>query len=414
MTEFSFSDFNLDKKILKALEIIGYKTPTDIQQHVISKIMNGRDIIASAQTGTGKTAAFLLPILHLVTTNYLKNNGPSVLILVPTRELAIQVFDEARKFSKFMPEIKIVNIYGGVPYPMQRKALSSRHDIIIATPGRLMDHMEQGRINLSNLKLLVLDEADRMLDMGFVDAVEDIASATPKDRQTLLFSATIDRKILPISKKLQNQPDQIQVNTAQQNNVNIDQRLYYVDNLHHKLRLLDHILADENLHQTIVFTSTKMFANELAEQLKEKGHLSGVLHGDLNQRQRTKTIERMRKGNIDVLIATDVAARGLDINTLGCVINFDLPQSAEDFIHRIGRTGRAGASGIAITFVTYKEDFYISKVNALLGTPIKSYIIEGLEPQPKQAAKKNRGPNNHFQQRNRNNKQRYKKVFSNV
>lgn len=378
----SFSNFSFDESILKVLNEIGYDKPTPIQERIIPKVLEGLDVIASAPTGTGKTGAFMLPTLQLLSTPGYKNNrGPHVLVLVPTRELAMQVAEEAKKYSKYLPKTKTVCIYGGAPYPVQRKALSGYYEILVATPGRLMDHMEQGRINLSDVKMLVLDEADRMLDMGFVSDVEFIASKTPAKKQTLLFSATIDRKIIPFSQKIQNNPVTVDVTekTAESQS-HIEQRLYYVDNINHKIQLLENILENTEIKQGIIFTSTKNQADELADYLDEKGYETGALHGDMNQRQRSRTINKLRVGDIQLLIATDVAARGIDIPSLSHVINFDLPFQPEDFIHRVGRTGRAGSTGLAITFSTYKEDFRVVKINRLLGVPITIHTIKGLEP----------------------------------
>lgn len=385
----SFISFDLDERILKVLKEIGFETPTPIQELGIPKILSGCDVIGTAQTGTGKTAAFMLPILHLLSNPDYKGNsrGPQILILVPTRELAMQVAQEATKFSKYLPKIKTVCIYGGVPYPIQKKALSSRYEILVATPGRLMDHMEQGRIDLSRVKMLVLDEADRMLDMGFIDAVEEIARATPENRQTLLFSATIDRKILPLSQKLLRQPEQLKVEHSQATQDNIEHRLYYVDNIGHKIRLLEHLLENAGIHQAIVFTSTINQANQLSDHLRDQGYQSDALHGEMNQRQRTRTVDRVRSGHTRFLIATAVAARGIDISTLSHVINFDLPFQAEDFIHQIGRTGRAGAKGVAITFSTYKEELKLSKIYKLIGKSLPPHTIEGLEPKAKENSK---------------------------
>lgn len=383
----NFSNYLLKEEIQKVLIELGYETPTPIQDLAIPKAMEGLDLIASAQTGTGKTAAFMLPILHLIATQSTKNNGgPSALILVPTRELAMQVSAEIVKFSKYLPYIKTVCVYGGVPYPIQRRSLNSRYDILVATPGRLIDHMERGRINLSKVKFMVLDEADRMLDMGFIDAVEQIAAAAaPQTRQTLLFSATIDNKIKPISKKLQKNALEIRIEPQKAKELNIEQRLYYVDNIGHKNRILDHILENTEMKQTIIFTATKQQADELSNQLFEKGYSTRSLHGDMTQRQRTQTINRMRKGEIVHLVATDVAARGIDISTISHVINFDLPRNPEDFIHRIGRTGRAGASGVAITFAAGREERWIAKINQLMGKPLTTHTINGLEPQMRRA-----------------------------
>ncbi len=380
----SFSDFNLAPSLMTALTEIGYQKPTPIQELAIPKISSGLDLIASAQTGTGKTAAFMLPALHQLTIlPKTKGKGPQILVLVPTRELAIQVAQEAKKFGKYLPHLKTVCVYGGVPYPPQIKSLHQPYDILVATPGRLIDHMDEGRINLSRVKFLVLDEADRMLDMGFIAPVEKIAAATPKDRQTLLFSATLDQKILKISKKMQNQPFEIKIEPDHTVKGNIEQRFYFADGMGHKLRLLDHILANTPIDQAIIFTSTKRQANEIAIQLHEKGHRSGALHGNMNQRQRTRTIDRLRRGQIQILVATDVAARGIDVASLSHVINLDLPYQEEDYVHRIGRTGRAGASGVAITFASYSEEKMIAKISKMTGSSINIHTIEGLEPKPK-------------------------------
>lgn len=377
----SFNDFNLDPQINQMLQEIGYEKPTPVQEQAIPIVLSGKDVLASAQTGTGKTAAFMLPLLHMLCNPEYKGNfGPQAVILVPTRELAIQVSEEAKKFSRYLPRVKTVCIYGGVPYPIQKRALSSKFEILVATPGRLIDHMQQGRLNFSNVKMFVLDEADRMLDMGFLEAVEEISNAIPKTRQTLLFSATIDRKILPVSRELQNDPQEIRVQASLERQNAIEQKLYYVDNIGHKLRLLDHILENTEINQSIIFTSTIRQAGELAEELQEKGHSSEALHGDMNQRQRTRTIDRLRQGKVKFLIATDVAARGIDVATITHVINFDLPFVAEDFIHRIGRTGRAGATGCAITFATFREKFRISSITKVLGKQIDVHTIEGFEP----------------------------------
>lgn len=376
-----FISYDLNENILKTLNEINFTEPTPIQELAIPKICEGRDIIACAQTGTGKTAAFMLPILNYLIQNPAKKmGGAQVLVLVPTRELAMQVADEAKRFSKHLPHIKTACVYGGVPYPMQKRMLAKGYEILVATPGRLMDHMERGRINLSQVKILVLDEADRMLDMGFIEAIEHIATALPATRQTLLFSATIDKKILPFSKKLQTNPFEIKLESDHTVRDNIDQQLYYVDDRKHKLKVLDHLLGNMEMNQTIIFTSTINQTGELADYLQEGGYNTEALHGDMNQRQRTRTINRLRKGDIQILIATDVAARGIDISSITHVINFDLPFQSEDFIHRIGRTGRAGAKGTAITFATYREEKMVNRINELNGIPLKSFTIVGMEP----------------------------------
>jgi len=377
----SFTQFNLDPQVNQVLEEIGFQVPTPIQEKAIPVVLQGRDVLACAQTGTGKTAAFMLPALHkLCDPDFKGQIGPQIVVLVPTRELAMQVAEEAKKFSKHLSRVKTVCIYGGVPYPIQKRALSSKYEILVATPGRLIDHMHSGRINFSNTKMFVLDEADRMLDMGFLEAVEEISAAIPSERQTLLFSATIDKKIIPVSRMLQKDPVEIRVQATLERQNAIEQKLYFVDNIGHKLEILDHILENTEIQQSIIFTSTIRQAGELADQLKEKGYRADSLHGDMNQRQRSKTIERLRQGKIQFLVATDVAARGIDISTLSHVVNFDLPFVAEDFIHRIGRTGRAGAKGNAITFATFKEKFRINDISKILGKQIDVHTIEGLEP----------------------------------
>jgi len=377
----SFTTFEFDEKLNQVLEEIGYATPTPIQMQAIPIVLQGRDVLASAQTGTGKTASFLLPALHkLCDPEFRGDFGPQVVILVPTRELAMQVAEESKKFSKHLPKVKTVCIYGGVPYPLQKKALSSKYEILVATPGRLIDHMQQGRINFCNVKMFILDEADRMLDMGFLEAVEEISNAIPKTRQTLLFSATIDKKILPVSRQLQNEPHEIRIQPSLERQNAIEQKLYYVDNVAHKLRILENIIENTVVNQCIIFTSTIRQTGDLADHLQEKGYRAEAINGDLNQRQRSRAIEKLREGKTQFLVATDVAARGIDILTLTHVINFDLPFVAEDFVHRIGRTGRAGGSGVAITFATYKEKFRVSNICKVLGKVLEEHTIAGFEP----------------------------------
>lgn len=379
----NFQDLNLDPKILKAIEELGYTAPTPIQAQSIPKVLEGCDLQASAQTGTGKTAAFILPALHNICTSPSKGKGPRVLILLPTRELAMQVAAEATKYSKYIPHCKTVCIYGGAPYPIQNRELSRPYEILVATPGRLIDHMERGRVTFGRLDLLVLDEADRMLDMGFIKPVEQIAAATPKERQTLLFSATMKGAVLNLSKKLLRSPIQITVTPDRTPQENIDQRLHNVDNLDHKYRLLDHLLSDPSINGVIVFTGRKRMADQLVDSLFQKGHKADALHGDMNQRQRTRTITKLRQGKTRILVATDVAARGIDIQTITHVINFDLPENAEDYVHRIGRTGRAGASGIALSFATHKEMHMIREIEKFTGQKMTAHSIPGLEAKAK-------------------------------
>ncbi len=377
----SFETLNLHPLILKAINEAGYTTPTPIQEQAIPELLSGHDVMASAQTGTGKTAAFMLPALHqLATPPEVRSRGPRVLILTPTRELALQVSEAATKYGRHLPRTKVVSILGGMPYPVQNKLLSQPVDILVATPGRLLDHIQRGRIDFSRLEMLVLDEADRMLDMGFIDDVEKIASATPATRQTLLFSATLDSAIDKIAARLLKTPKRIQIATQRARLENIEQRLHYVDNLSHKNRLLGHVLQDETLKQAIVFTATKRDADTLADNLSTQGYDAAALHGDMNQRERTRTLTKLRRGGLQILVATDVAARGIDVTDITHVINFDLPKFAEDYVHRIGRTGRAGASGIAVSFASGNDRIHLKRIENFTGQSITSHVVPGMEP----------------------------------
>jgi superfamily II DNA/RNA helicase len=381
----SFKNLDLQEEIQRAIEEAGYVTPTPIQEQAIPKILGGANLRVSAQTGTGKTAAFILPALNRLTIQSAQRpRGPRVLILVPTRELAIQVSAEASKFSQYLPKVKTVCIYGGAPYPPQNRQLSGPYDILVATPGRLIDHLERQRVNLAHVEMLILDEADRMLDMGFIKPVEKIAAAAAlSSRQTLLFSATMTKNILNLSKKLMDESLEINAVPKHAKHENIEQRLYYVDDLYHKYRILDHLLSDPIIKQAIVFTSTKRFADELVNGLRERGFSAAALHGDMNQMQRTRTIVRLRNEEIRILVATDVAARGIDIQTISHVINFDLPNNLEDYVHRIGRTGRAGVNGIALSFAAYKDKQVVMQIEQFTGQTITPFIIPGLEPSAK-------------------------------
>ncbi len=377
----NFKELNLHPHILKAIEEAGFVSPTPIQQQAIPAVLNGSDLRASAQTGTGKTAAFILPSLNLLTVPSNKpGKGPRILILVPTRELAMQVAVEAAKYSKYCSRVKTVCIYGGAPYPPQNRDLAKPHEILVATPGRLIDHMERGKIDFSRIEMLILDEADRMLDMGFIKPVEQIASALPKTHQTLMFSATLAENVLKLSNRLLKNPIEIRVAPERINHENIEQRLHKVDNLEHKYRLLDHLLGDPAVNQAIVFTATKRQADQLVDKLASLGRNAKALHGGMNQRQRTRTIKEMRQSEFDVLVATDVAARGIDIQTITHVINFDLPRNTEDYVHRIGRTGRAGASGIALSFAASRDMSTVRQIEKFTGQRIDFHLIPGMEP----------------------------------
>jgi len=376
----SFNKLNLHPNLLKAIDACGFDQPTDIQREAIPVVLSGRDLMASAQTGTGKTAAFVLPALQqLLTPARKKGKGPRVLVLTPTRELAIQVNDNIRQFSRFSRFVT-GTVVGGMPYPPQIKMLRNPLDLLVATPGRLMDHMESGRVDFSRLEMLVLDEADRMLDMGFVDAVKTIARAMPKARQTLLFSATLEGEILKIARQILKDPVRIQLASNRDRHASITQHAHRADDVTHKHNLLSHYASDASLSQAVIFTATKRNADRLSKKLMADGHTSAALHGDMSQNKRKRTVDNMRRGKIRLLVATDVAARGLDIRGISHVINFDMPMVAEDYIHRIGRTGRAGAKGTAISLVGPDDHRKVSGIQRLTGGDLNWAVIEGLEP----------------------------------
>ncbi|MRR57752.1 MAG: DEAD/DEAH box helicase [Deltaproteobacteria bacterium] len=376
----TFAEMMLDPKILKAVAECGFETPTPIQTRAIPEAMNGRDLMASAQTGTGKTAAFVLPALQRISVRSTKKGiGPRVLVMTPTRELAKQVTDAVQVYGRHM-RVKCGVILGGMPYREQLRLLSQPVDIIVATPGRLVDHLDRGRLDLSRVEILVLDEADRMLDMGFSEDVDRIAAACPTERQTLLFSATIDNGTAKLAARLLNNPERIEIAPEKMTAEHIEQRLHVADDLAHKHRILRHLIEDSEIRQAIIFSATKRDTDTLAVKLKAEGHSVAALHGDMNQGARNRTIEAMRRGRIKLLVATDVAARGLDVSGISHVINFDLPKAAEDYVHRIGRTGRAGASGIAISFASLQDVSYLERIEKYIGCSLPVQQIPGLEP----------------------------------
>lgn len=376
----SFENFYLNPAILKALQQRGYTTPTPIQLEAIPKVLAGNDLIASANTGTGKTACFVLPALQRLVTRRAKKfyGKPSVLILTPTRELASQVSQAIRDYGKHL-RVSNAILVGGMPYGPQLKSLSRPVDIVVATPGRLQDHIERKSIDLSMVKILVLDEADRMLDMGFVDEVNKIAEMTPDERQTLMFTATWDEKLARLAQKLLKFPERLQIET-QPTQHNIAQRLHVADDLEHKTRLLQHLLDDAELKQAIIFSATKQGADLLAQKLVAQGHAAAALHGDMKQAARNRTLTNLRRGKLRLLVATDVAARGIDVASVSHVINFDLPRFAEDYVHRIGRTGRAGSTGTAISFVLPDDVPHLERIERYTGQQVPQHVIPGLEP----------------------------------
>lgn len=382
----SFKDIIDDERILQTLEKLGYESPTPIQAEAIPQIMKGGDLRASSQTGSGKTAAFLLPALMRLTQAKDKR-GPRVMILVPTRELALQLAAETAKLGRSLNLVTVV-LYGGVPYPVQNRQLAKNYDILIATPGRLIDHMEQKRVHLNNIEMFILDEADRMLDMGFIGPVEKIASKMPESKQTLMFSATFGKAVRKLSATLLKDPFEIKSENVENRCELIEQSFFRTDNLADKQRRLEEIISQPNIDQAIIFSATKFQTQKIADKLRDRGLEAAALHGDMNQRQRTRTIDQFRSGKIRMLVATDVAARGIDILTITHVINFDLPNTLEDYIHRIGRTGRAGNKGFALSFFSQKDHQMRKEIEKFSGLK-----LAGGEPLPSAPSAAPRAPN---------------------
>ncbi|HMV18493.1 MAG TPA: DEAD/DEAH box helicase, partial [Rhodocyclaceae bacterium] len=376
-----FSSLGLSEPIAQAVLEAGYTEPTPVQLAAIPAALAGKDLVVSSRTGSGKTAAFMLPSLQRLTAEpTIKARGPRVLVLTPTRELAVQVTDATKRYGKNLRYAKAVSVVGGMPYPVQNKLLSAPYEILVATPGRLMDQMNRGRIDFGRLEILILDEADRMLDMGFVDDIEAICAALPKERQTLFFSATLDGQVARMMQRLLKDPERIEIATAQTRHDNIEQRLLVADDIGHKHRLLDGILRDVAVDQAIVFTATKRDADALTLSLEAQGHSVAALHGDMNQRMRTRTLDQLRRGHLRVLIATDVAARGIDVRRISHVINYDLPKVAADYVHRIGRTGRGGDTGVAISLAERRDVRLVRAIERYTRQTMAVHTLPGLEP----------------------------------
>jgi len=389
----SFETFNFNAPINKAIAESGYKDPTEIQKKSIPEILLNKHILASAQTGTGKTAAFVLPILELLLQDKNKVRGPRVLIVSPTRELANQITDSVKKYARHT-NINSATVVGGMSYRLQNKLLSKPLDILIATPGRLLDLFKQGKIKFKDTKIMVLDEADKMLDMGFVPDIRKIFNATTKQQQMLMFSATLDNSVSKIASEFLTNPLTISIKPDTKGHSNIQQSLYYVDNQLHKQNLLKHFLADTNLNQAIIFTATKRQADRLTDDLYHSDFKTAALHGDMSQGSRTKTINRFKRNEIKVLVATDLASRGIDVKDITHVFNYDMPRFAEDYIHRIGRTGRANKKGLALSFVSPTDREHLRKIERFTGMKIETKVIAGMEPTKgasENAEKKKRG-----------------------
>jgi ATP-dependent RNA helicase DeaD len=347
----SFRDLALIDPVLTALEDVGYETPSPIQAQVIPYMLQGRDVLGQAQTGTGKTAAFALPILSRID---LRQKDPQVLVLAPTRELAIQVAEAFQRYAAHLKGFHVLPIYGGQDYSTQLRQLKRGAHVVVGTPGRVMDHMRKGTLNLNGLSVLVLDEADEMLRMGFIDDVEWILEQTPENRQIALFSATMPAVIRKIAQKYLTEPEQITIKVTTASAENIRQRFWLVSGVH-KLDALTRILEAETFDGMIIFVRTKTATVELAEKLEARGYSAAAINGDMSQVLRERTIAHLKNGKLDILIATDVAARGLDVDRITHVVNYDIPYDTESYVHRIGRTGRAGRTGDAILFIAPRE-----------------------------------------------------------
>lgn len=381
-----FTDLGLRAEILRSIAEEGYDTPTPIQAQAIPVVLEGRDLMAAAQTGTGKTAGFTLPILQRLSNREtspisLKRFKPRCLILVPTRELAVQVHESVRNYGRHLP-LKSAVIYGGVGMGNQLAALKSGVDIIVATPGRLLDHVEQRSADLSGIEILVLDEADRMLDMGFIRDIRKIIALLPKKKQCLLFSATFSDDIRGLIAGLLHNPASVEVARRNATVEVIAQSAYHVDR-DRKKELLIHLINECGWHQVLVFTRTKHGADALAERLTKAGIKSAALHGNKSQGQRQRALEDFKRLKVHVLVATDIAARGIDIDELPHVVNYELPHVPEDYVHRIGRTGRAGSSGEAVSLVCVDEHHLLRDIERLLKKDIEKRIVPGFEPDPR-------------------------------
>ena len=377
-----FSQLNLSTPILKAIEDEGYTTPTPVQEKAIPSILEGRDMLAGAQTGTGKTAGFTLPILELLSKKPHSKGKPllRVLILTPTRELAAQVGESVKTYGKYLP-FKSAVIFGGVGIHPQIQMLRAGIDILVATPGRLLDHVSQGTIDLKHIDTFVLDEADRMLDMGFIKDIRRVIALLPAKRQNLLFSATYSDEIKKLCESILKNPAIVEVARRNTSSELVNQRVILVD-CKRKTALLAKLIQENKWEQVLVFTRTKHHANKVSEYLAKIGISSAAIHGNKSQSARTKALSDFKNGAIKVLVATDIAARGLDIDQLPHVVNLELPNIAEDYVHRIGRTGRAGNNGEAISLVCVDEHAYLASIEKLINRKFKREIVEGFEPDP--------------------------------
>ena len=384
----SFTTLGLHEALMKAVAESGYATATEVQAAAIPPAIAGADLMVSARTGSGKTAAFILPALQRILAARGDNKrrekgviyGPRILVLTPTRELAMQVAKAATMYGRHVQGLRVATVVGGVPYPAQIAALRGPLDILISTPGRLLDHLQTGKCVLENVEVLVLDEADRMLDMGFIDDITTIAEHVPATRQTVMFSATFAGHVGRLAHNLLRDPQRIDVASHTDTHENIEQRLHWADNSNHKNALLDHILTQRDMEQALVFTSTQRDADWLADRLADMGHHVASLHGGHPQGRRNRVLQGLRNKQLKILVATDVAARGIDVPSISHVINYGLPMKAEDYVHRIGRTGRAGRNGLAITLGERMDSGMIRRIQQFTTQNIPVAVIAGLEP----------------------------------
>jgi len=381
----TFQDLGLNEQLLKAIKDQGYTTPTPIQRQAIPEVLKRKDILAGAQTGTGKTAGFTLPLLELLSRSHHNKKSHQkrqikALILTPTRELASQVEESVKLYGKYL-HFKSTVIFGGVKINPQIARLGSGVDIVVATPGRLLDHISQKTIDLSKVEFLILDEADRMLDMGFINDIKKVLAVLPKQKQTLLFSATYSDEIKRLSQGLLKSPALIEVARRNTSSEIVKQAVYHVDKAR-KQELLMHLINEGKWQQVLVFTRTKHGANKLTTQLEKNGITAAAIHGNKSQNARTKALAEFKDGTVRVLVATDIAARGIDIDQLPHVVNFELPNVSEDYVHRIGRTGRAGNEGEAVSLVCVDEDEFLLNIEKLIKKDIQKVWLKDFKPDP--------------------------------
>ncbi|WBU89479.1 DEAD/DEAH box helicase [Cellulophaga omnivescoria] len=382
----TFKNLGLSNNLLKAIDKKGYTTPSPIQEKAIPPVLEGKDVLASAQTGTGKTAGFTLPLLHLLSQEKpLRNRPVRGLILTPTRELAAQIYANVKEYSEFL-DLRSAVIFGGVNQKPQIANLKRGMDVLVATPGRLLDLHNQKFLSLNKVEIFVLDEADRMLDMGFLRDIERVMKLIPVKRQNLMFSATFSKDIKKLAHGILNNPIQVEATPENTAVEVIKQKVYRVAK-GKKTGLIIKLISDGNWQQVLVFTRTKHGANNLCKKMSAKGISAAAIHGNKSQGARTKALDGFKKGTLRVLVATDIAARGLDIPLLPHVINYEIPNVSEDYVHRIGRTGRAGASGEAVSLVSADETTYLKDIQKLIGMQIPVEIVEGFEPDPNASTK---------------------------